>query len=155
MGAFFASILGRRGGTAEPSYWLPSVLSIGFLLLWTILLTVIGLGQREGAQQRVITFSVALGVATIVATSSLLTASPMIRAIGATAAGTAISVVGIFAGATVGLPLVPIGMGFVITGLVAAEGSAAPRRVFLACTVVAAGVLTLLAAIALLGHGQR
>ena len=154
MGAFFASILGRRRGTVDPSYWLPAVLAIGFLALWTILLTVIGLGQREGAQQRVITFSVVLGVATLVATASLFTASPLLRAIGTTAAGTAVSVVGIFGGATVGLPLVPIGMGFVVTGLVAAEGSAAPRRVFLACAVVAAGVLTLLAAIALLGRGQ-
>jgi len=155
MGARFASILSRRGGTVELSYWLPAVLAIGFLVLWTILLTVTGLGQREGTQQRVITLSVVLGVATIVASASLFTASPMIRAIGTTAAGTAVSVIGIFGGATVGLPLVPIGMGFVVTGLVAAEGSPAPRRVFLACAVVAAGVLTVLAAIVLLGNAQR
>jgi len=152
MGALLAWILGRRGGTVAPSYWV-AILSIGFLALWTAVLTIIGLGQREGAQQPLITFSVVLGVATIVAMASLLTASPVIRATGTTAAGTAVSVVGIFGGATVGLPLVPIGMGYVVTGLVAAEGSAAPRRAFLACAVGAATVLSLLAAIALLGHG--
>ncbi len=113
----------------------------------------IGIGEPEGTDMRVVSFGVVLGIASLVSVVSLLVASRSVRAIGAVSAGSAVLTVGTFAGATVGLPLVPVGLGLVVVGLVAAEETATPRRAFLSCTVAATAVFAILAGIAFIGRG--
>ena len=140
----------RRQARSLP--WL-AIICISLLALWTALLLVIGLREPEGTDRRVIAFAVALGLATSIAAASLVTSSTSGRAIGTIAAGTAVTGIGIFGAATVGLPLLPIGMGLIITGVVAAEGAPTQRRLFFLGAAAAAAVLAVLAAMALAGRG--
>ncbi len=130
-----------------------AALIVVFLGAWSVLVVSIGIGEPEGTDMRVVSFGVVLGIASLVSVVSLLVASRSVRAIGAVSAGSAVLTVGTFAGATVGLPLVPVGLGLVVVGLVAAEETATPRRAFLSCTVAATAVFAILAGIAFIGRG--
>jgi hypothetical protein len=141
--------------TSQPA-WHSSPWKAGIVIVlgaWTLLMILVGAVEPEGPDARVITFGVMLALTTATAAFGLFFGSPGVRAVATVSAGTAAVGVGVIAGATVGLPLVPVGFSLVVVGLIAAEGAPMQRRAFMACALAATGVVLVLAAIALAGRG--
>ncbi|MFN2483540.1 MAG: hypothetical protein ABR509_01200 [Candidatus Limnocylindria bacterium] len=124
----------------------------GILVAWAVLLVALLAGQRGESHAVGYAFAAVVALAGVAFAVTFVSSSRVVQAIGACAAGCAVAVVGVLGGATVGAPLIPIGVGMVIFAMVAAETSRRPQRTYLLCVGSAIGTAPLVAALALAGR---
>jgi hypothetical protein len=122
------------------------------LVVYAAMLGWIAAREPEGPDGRILTFAGVLAATAAVVAVGPFVASASLRAIGLSVAGAAVSVVGTFGAATIGLPLLPVGIGLLIAAVVIAEGTPAPRMTWIACAAAALLVAASLSAIALAGR---
>jgi hypothetical protein len=126
--------------------------AVALLTGWAVLFVLSLANQRGGLDARALAFAGVVGAAALVFSAALFLHSAIVRSVATCAAGTAVTVAGIFGGATMGVPLVPVGTSLVIAAVVIADGTESRRRAFIACAVVAVQVIAGLVALALAGR---
>ncbi|MDQ3880224.1 MAG: hypothetical protein M3295_04010 [Chloroflexota bacterium] len=117
------------------------------LVGWAVLLAVLLSAERGESHAVGYAFAGVVGLAGVAFGVTLLRGSRAVQAMGACASGSAVTVVGVLAGASIGLPLIPVGVAMVIFAMTAAEATPRPLRTFALCaaaSVAAAPVYVLM-----------
>ena len=112
-------------------------ISTALVLLWCAAVWWIALNQAGDNTLRPLMYVTMVGTGALAVPLAVAFGNALFQGITLSAAGGLIAVAGVVGAATVGLPIVPIGVAYLTAGLVVGEGTAAARRSFARCAVAA------------------